>query len=173
MSSFSSAFSWGWLRSWEVALAALVLGASYVAPTMTMLLGWGDLLLWFGAIVLGTGLLRDLWALFITRPQRGERQVAMCAESIVGVAAIALGLALVIASFLGPAAFSLDRIWSVGEVALALAGSLVFSAWVHDLVFVHQGGRWQLLRHPDHGSFVVHLFRGQARACALPTVSAD
>ena len=171
MSSYSSASSWAWLRSWEVALALLVLMVPWLAPPMTLLLGWGDLALWFGGIVLGTGLLRDLWAMFVTRPEHGDREVAMCAESIVGVAAVVVGLALVTLSFLGPGSLTLDRAWPLAQVAGALAGSLVFSAWVHDLVIVKRGNRWQLLRHPDHGSFVVHFFRGQARVCALPPSS--
>ena len=50
----------------------------------------------------------------------------------------------------------------------ALLGlSLLFAGWVHDLVIVKRKGRWSVKRDPNHGSFVVHLFRGKAQACLI------
>ena len=54
-----------------------------------------------------------------------------------------------------------------------MGGSLFFSAWVHDLVIVKRRGKYALLRHPDHGSFVVHLFRGKAQVCMLGEADRD
>lgn len=88
----------------------------------------------------------------------------MCVESVVGVLAVLLGLLLVILSFASmlPAPMEASLPWA------PLAGiSLLFAGWVHDLVWVKQQGRWQLRRDPNHGSFVVHFFRGQADVCLL------
>lgn len=157
-----------WLVRWEVALAALLLVAAWVLPARTLTLGWGDLALWFGGVVLGAGLLRDLWTLLVTRPAPGPREVAMCVESVVGLGAIVVGLGVVTVAFVTPGALAWETAWSTRELACGLAGALGFAGWVHDLVIVRRAGRWQLLRHPDHGSFVVHLARGEGRACALP-----
>ncbi len=115
--------------------------------------------LWFGCIVLGAGLLRDLWAIFITKPAQGQQEVAMCVESIVGVATIVCGLTLLL--------LPRQLAWTASSAVL-VGISLVFAGWVHDLVIVKRRGKYSLLRHPDHGSFVVHFFRRQATACLLP-----
>jgi hypothetical protein len=150
---------WYWLRSWEVVLGLVLLvsGRLWTGPAHYETVS--DAALWFGGIVLGSGLLRDLWALWVTRPQPGEKEVAMCVESMVGVAAIALGL-LVLVLPLGA-----GTLVSPSGMAAALGVSFLFAGWVHDLVVVRRGHRLQCLRHPDHGSFVVHLLRGRGKAC--------
>lgn len=148
-----------WLRSWEVGLGGLLVVASPWLLGLPRPATLADAGLWFGCIVLGAGLLRDLWALCVTRPSHGEREAAMCVESIVGVATIACGLGLL---FL-PVSLPFR-----GSPAVLAGLSLIFAGWVHDLVLVRRVGRLQLVRDPDHGSFVVHFFRGQARVCALP-----
>jgi hypothetical protein len=165
--SVSPVVSQSWLKSWEVALALVLLVAAWNVPSFTHQLGWGDLALWFGGIVLGTGLLRDLWALLVTRPKNGSVEVAMCVESIIGVAFIAVGLALIVVPFLLPSLASSPPRLSGHALSLLLAFALIFSAWVHDLVIVKRDGRTRLIRHRDHGSFVVHLFQGRTKECAM------
>jgi hypothetical protein len=172
MLSTSPAPAKHWLKSGETCLAALLLVGAPWLRLINHPFTLADCALWFGAVVLGSGLLRDLWALFVTRAARGEQEVAMCAESIVGAGAVAVGLGLVSLIFLAPqwVPSALSAVWSMQAQSFAglLALALIFSAWVHDLVFVKRDGRFRMERHPDHGSFVVHLFRGKGRACALP-----
>ena len=132
-----------------------------------------DMTVAFGCIVLGTGLIKDLWALLVTKPAPGEREVAMCVESLVGAFAVGGGLLFTILLFAAPhllPGIAAKTTWQMGlgTISAGLGVCLIFSAWVHDLVLVRRGGKIRILRHPDHGSFVVHLFRGQAKACALP-----
>lgn len=160
------------MKSWEVPLGAICLLASPVVPG-SHYTSLADLVVAFGCIVLGTGLLKDLWALLVTKPDHGEREVAMCVESIVGAFAVVGGLVVSLLLFFAPHAlpgFGARTTWllSWGSLWLFVGGCLIFSAWVHDLVIVRRGGKTRILRHPDHGSFVVHLFRGQAKSCALP-----
>lgn len=166
MSSHTSPASW--LKSWEAVLGILLVAGSVALPARVHPFTLGDAALWFGAIVLGTGLLRDLWALLVTKPSHGDREVAMCAESIVGGATVALGLALIVLGFVKPAwgVATVDASWTM--LCFGLGATLLFSAWVHDLVIVRRQGRLRLVRDPDHGSFVVHFFRGEAKACMLP-----
>ena len=172
MLSMSPVVSKHWLRRWEVALAVMLLVVCRWLPAGQYPVTLSDAALWFGSVVLGSGLLRDLWALWVTRAPAGEQEVAMCAESIVGAASVACGLALVTLVFVAPhwVPSVLGQTWRLEAPVVAgfLAAALIFSAWVHDLVFVKRDGRFRLERHRDHGSFVVHLFRGQASACAMP-----
>ena len=148
-----------WLKSWEVLLGAALVLSGPVWAGHSRFVTVSDAALWFGGIVLGSGLLRDLWALWVTRPKPGEKEVAMCAESMVGVFAIVAGLTLL---FLPVAQGSVVQ----GPLLASTLGfSFIFSGWVHDLVVVRRGHSLQWLRHPDHGSFVVHLIRGRAKAC--------
>ena len=146
---------------WEYGLGLILLAAFRWIPGTVSLAEAG---LWFGGLVLGAGMLRDFWELRRGGEQGGPKEVAMCVESIVGVAAVSLGLVLVTLAFsrLLPA-------WLEAPVALApVAGvSLLFAGWVHDLVIVRKRGRWEVRRDPNHGSFVVHLFRGKADVCLL------
>ncbi|CAN0450907.1 unnamed protein product, partial [Phaeothamnion confervicola] len=119
-----------------------------------------DLTVAFGCIVLGTGLLKDLWALLVTKPAHGEQEVAMCVESIVGALAVGGGLLVSLFLFFAPQVlpgFAARTTWLVGwgSLSLFVGACLIFSAWVHDLVIVRRGGKTRVLRHPDHGSFVV------------------
>ena len=157
-----------WLKSWEAVLGILLLVASPALPAGTHPFTLADAALWFGAIVLGTGLLKDLWALLVTKPAHGDKEVAMCAESIVGAGTVVLGLAVIVLGFVKPAwgVSSVNATWSM--LAAGLGATLLFSAWVHDLVIVRRQGKLRLVRDPDHGSFVVHFFRGEAKACMLP-----
>ncbi|MBX3171762.1 MAG: hypothetical protein KF760_30405 [Candidatus Eremiobacteraeota bacterium] len=146
---------------WEYGLGLLVLAGSHWIPGTTLVSEAG---LWFGGLVLGAGMLRDFWELSRGGEQGGPSQVAMCVESVVGVAAVMLGLVLVLLSFA-----RLLPPWLELPVPLApLAGvSLLFAGWVHDLVWVKHKGGWELRRDPHHGSFVVHFFRGRADVCLL------
>ena len=152
---------------WEYFLGlGFALAAPWAPPTgLSVTLSESGL--WFGSIVLGAGLLRDLWDLRRGGEAGGPREVAMCVESIVGVATISLGLLLLTLAFsrLTPTWLDmpLPQQWLVALVGL----SLIFAGWVHDLVIVKREGRWSLKRDPNHGSFVVHLFRGKAQACLI------
>lgn len=143
----------------------LVLAGSHWIPGKISLCEAG---LWFGGLVLGAGMLRDFWELRRGGEKGGPKEVAMCVESVVGVSGVALSLLLVTLAFsrLLPA-------WLEAPVGLApVAGiSLLFAGWVHDLVMVRKRGRWEVRRDPNHGSFVVHLFRGKADVCLLGTDS--
>lgn len=105
-------------------------------------------------------MLRDLWEF----RRGGPREVAVCVESIVGVAAVSLGLLFVTLAF-----SQMLPAWLEHPVSLALVAgaSLLFAGWVHDLVIVRKRGRWEMRRDPNHGSFVVHFFRGKADVCLL------
>lgn len=153
---------------WEYGLGLILLVGSRWLPGQLSLCEAG---LWFGGVVLGAGLLRDFWELHQGREAGGPREVAMCVESIVGVAGVLLGLVLVTLAF-----SSLLPAWLEMPVALApVAGiSLIFAGWVHDLVIVRRNGRWELRRDPHHGSFVVHFFSGKADVCLFgPDGQAD
>lgn len=146
---------------WEYALGLVVLAGSHWIPGTANVSEAG---LWFGGLVLGAGMLRDFWELSRGGEKGGPQEVAMCVESVVGVLSVMLGLLLVMLSFArvlpGPLETSLPLAPLVGL-------SLLFAGWVHDLVWVKQQGRWQLRRDPNHGSFVVHFFRGRADVCLL------
>jgi hypothetical protein len=148
-----------WIKSWEVLLGVALILTTHWLPATPRPDSLADAGLWFGCIVLGAGLLRDLWALFITKPAHGPRETAMCVESIVGVATIGCALALL---------FLPLNLRFPGQPSHLVGFSLIFAGWVHDLVIVKRQGKFALLRHPDHGSFVVHLFRPKASACLLP-----
>lgn len=152
---------------WEYLLGlGLALAAPWAPPTgVSVTLSEAGL--WFGSIVLGAGLLRDLWELRRGGEAGGPKEVAMCVESIVGVAAISLGLVLVTLAFSRMTPAWLEVPLSQKWMGALLGLSLLFAGWVHDLVIVKRKGRWSVKRDPNHGSFVVHLFRGKAQACLI------
>jgi hypothetical protein len=150
---------YGWMKSWEVLLGAVLLLSGPVWSGAGHFVTASDGALWFGGIVLGSGLLRDLWALWVTRPKAGDQEVAMCLESMVGVAAIALGLMVLLLPV------SQGAMVRPGLLAAGVGFSFMFAGWVHDLVVVRRGKHLQWLRAPDHGSFVVHLLRGRGKEC--------
>ena len=152
---------------WEYLSGLFLLLAAPWAPPTGLSVNLCEAGLWFGSLVLGAGLLRDLWDLRRGGEAGGPQEVAMCVESIVGVAAISLGLLLVTLAFSRMTPAWLEVPLSQKGMG-ALAGlSLIFAGWVHDLVIVKRQGRWSLQRDPNHGSFVVHLFRGKAQACLI------
>jgi hypothetical protein len=156
---------YSWARSWEVFLAVVLLLVAPWLPPGHHALALADAALLLGVTVLGCGLLRDLWSLFVTRPARGEPEAAMCVESLTGVATIGGGLFLMVAAFLYPlqlGALNTGHPLSYGAFARLFAAMLIFASWQHDLVLVKRKGRVRLLRQADHGSFVVHFLRGQA-----------
>lgn len=146
---------------WEYGLGLGLLAATHWVVKVVPL---NEAFLWFGGLVLGAGMLRDFYELSRRRGEGGPREVAMCVESIVGVAAVFLGLLLVILAF-----GRMVPDWLERPVPLApLAGiSLLFAGWVHDLVIVRKRGTWKLRRDPNHGSFVVHFFQGRADVCLM------
>jgi hypothetical protein len=150
-----------WTSSLDFPLGIVLIVGGFVAllgwPHLTRTVALSDLPLWFGVIVLGTGLLLDLWRLLVLKVQPGEEVTSMCVESVFGVWMVVLGLACLMLPLMAH-----SWVWRVnmpvGALLLYVGACFVFSAWLHDLVWIKRGGRWFLMREPEHGSFIlIHL----------------
>lgn len=139
-----------WYKSVDAVAGALLLVAGlFPLPLPGMPVQLGQLVANFGVVVLGTGLVLDLWRLLVQKVQPGEPKTAMCLESIVGALAVAVGLALQFAP-------RVPGWWASSAQLSALLGvALCVSAWLHDMVLIKHEGHWTLLREPEHGSFIL------------------
>lgn len=147
----------GWIVSLDGVLGILVLVAGFFLDGPSVRVEAWQPVVYFGVIVLGTGMLLDLWRLLVEKVKPGQPRTAMCVESVVGMNAVGIGLVLL--------AFPhWDARVAPSAIAWFLGGSLIASAYLHDLVMVKDDERWSLLRDPEHGSFILTAARHKNRS---------
>lgn len=142
----------------ELGLVAVAAVAAFVLAKVGVLpgrLSVGALALSAAAVLLGQGLIRDLWTLRRARQAGADAELkapamtCMCVESTVGMAGVVAGAVLVLVGIGG--ALPLTHLaWGLGVLAIGLVGVAVRD-WV---VRLRPLG---IMHVPDHGSIRVTL----------------
>ena len=131
-------------------LALTTLVTAWFAPALPGRLSIGALALVAASILLGQGLLRDLWLLWRSRQASRAPGAAghrcLCVESGLGVLIVFAGVALLLGGVGDSVALS-----RVGWTLLVLL-SLVTGYTVKDWVF--EWNPWRLRREKDHASII-------------------
>lgn len=136
-----------------IACAATASATALFAPPVWDL-AWGTLLCYSAALLLGQGLIRDI-ALIIRRRAKGEstkpgtRITCLCAESSLGLLAIASGILLLLIG--APWRLSLPA-WGSGALVAAV---LALGFLIKDSVIKWTGRGLRLEHDPEHANIIV------------------